>query len=118
MSCKGHDYVLQLIQKGRYNMKTATVSARIDDQIKNEAEDVLHKLGLPVSVVIDSLYRQIIFTRGIPFPLSLPQPPKTMEEMTEDELNEKLQRGYEQALAGQGRPYKEVFEELRRSLEA
>lgn len=99
-------------------MKTATVSARIDDQIKNEAEDVLRKLGLPVSVVIDSLYRQIIFTRGIPFSLSLPQASKTFEDMSEEELNAKLQRGYEQSLAGLGRPYKEVFDELRQSLES
>ena len=97
-------------------MKTSTVSARIEENIKTEAEDVLRKLGLPVSVVIDSLYRQIIFTRGIPFSLSLPNPPKALEDMTENELNAKLQRGYEQAIAGQGRPYKEVFDELRQSL--
>lgn len=96
-------------------MKTATVSARIDDNIKTEAEDVLHKLGLPVSVVIDSLYRQIIFTRGVPFPLSLPQAPKTLEDMTEKELNAKLEHSYAQSLAGLGTPYEEVFDELERS---
>ena len=85
-------------------MKTSTVSARIEEGIKTEAEDVLRKLGLPVSVVIDSLYRQIIFTRGIPFTLSHPNSPKSLEEMSENELNAKLQRGYEQAVAGQGRP--------------
>ena len=31
--------------------------------IKTEAEDILQKLGVPVSVVINSLYRQIISSR-------------------------------------------------------
>ena len=34
----------------------------------------------------------------------------------EEELNAKLQHSYEQSLAGQGRPYEEVFDELERRL--
>ena len=50
-------------------MKDSTVSARVENDIKNEAEDILQKLGVPVSVVINSLYRQIIYHHGIPFSL-------------------------------------------------
>ena len=97
-------------------MKDATVSARLENDIKTEAEAILQKLGIPVSVVIDSLYRQIIWTRGIPFSLTLPPMPKTLDMMSEKELHEKLQRGYEQFLAREGRPYHEVFDEIERSL--
>ena len=97
-------------------MKTATVSARVEDEIKTEAEEVLRKLGVPVSVVIDSLYRQIIFTQGIPFSLSLPKMPKTMDMMSEDELNAKLQHSYEQSAAGQGRLFHDVFDDIERTL--
>ena len=93
-------------------MKNATVSARIEPDIKNEAEDILKKLGVPVSVVIDSLYRQIILTQGIPFSLSLPQTLKTLEDMSAEELNAKLQHSYDQSLSGQGRPFQDVFNEL------
>lgn len=48
-------------------LKDSTVSAHVETDIKQEAEDILQKLGIPVSVVINSLYRQIIFTKGIPF---------------------------------------------------
>ena len=96
-------------------MKTATVSARIEDDIKNEAEDVLRKLGVPVSVVIDSLYRQIIIRQGIPFSLSLSQGPKPLSEMSAEELNAKLEHSYAQSLAGQGRPFSEVLDDLERS---
>ena len=97
-------------------MKNATVSARIEPDIKNEAEDILKKLGVPVSVVIDSLYRQIILTQGIPFSLSLPQTPKTLEDMSAEELNAKLQHSYDQSLSGEGRSFEDVFYDLEKSL--
>ncbi len=97
-------------------MKDATVSARVEFGVKNEAESILDQLGIPVSVVINSLYRQIIYRRGIPFALTVPSMPKTLDAMTAEELNAKLQHSYEQSLAGQGRPYEEVFDELERRL--
>lgn len=97
-------------------MKDSTVSARVEYDIKAEAEDILQKLGIPVSVVIDSLYRQIIYRRGIPFSLTIPQEPCTIDTMSDAELNAKLQHSYEQSLAGEGVPYNEVFDELERSL--
>lgn len=97
-------------------MKDSTVSARVENSIKTQAEDILQKLGIPVSVVINSLYRQIIFTKGIPFPLTIPDMPMTIDSISNDELSAKLQHSYEQALGGQGRPFSEVFDDLERSL--
>ena len=98
-------------------MKDATVSARVEFDIKIEAEDILQQLGIPVSVVINSLYRQIIDNRGIPFSLTIPSGPMTIDIMSDTELNEKLQQSYEQSLAGEGRPFNEVFDDLKRSLD-
>ena len=97
-------------------MKDATVSARVEYGVKNEAESILDQLGIPVSVVINSLYRQIIYRRGIPFALTVPSMPKTLDTMTAEELNAKLQHSYEQSLTGQGRPFDEVFDELEQRL--
>ena len=97
-------------------MKDATVSARVECNVKNEAEDILQKLGVPVSVVINSLYRQIIYNHGIPFSLTVPVEPKTLDSMTEEQLNMKLQHSYEQSIRGEGRPFNEVFDELEGSL--
>lgn len=97
-------------------MKDSTVSARVENNVKVEAEDILQKLGVPVSVVINSLYRQIIYRRGIPFSLTIPETPKAADELTDAELSAKLQHSYEQSLAGEGRPMNEVFDDLARSL--
>ena len=97
-------------------MKDATVSARVEYGVKNEAEDILQKLGIPVSVVINSLYRQIIYRHGVPFSLTIPTVPQTMDSMSAAELNAKLQHSYEQSLSGEGKPFAEVFGDLERSL--
>ena len=102
--------------KGGVSMKDATVSARVECGVKAEAEDILKRLGIPVSVVINSLYRQIIYKRGVPFPMNLPLEPKTLDAMTDAELNAKLQHSYEQSLECEGRPFEEVFDELERGL--
>ena len=97
-------------------MKDATVSARVEYDVKTEAEDILQKLGVPVSVVINSLYRQIIYRRGVPFSLIVPAEPKTLDNMTQAELDAKLQHSYDQSLKGEGRPFDAVFDELERDL--
>ncbi len=51
--------------------KTANVTARVHPDVKQQAEAVLEQLGIPVSVLIDSLYRQIIMTNSIPYPFIL-----------------------------------------------
>ena len=96
-------------------MKDATVSARVEYDVKTEAEDILQKLGVP-SVVINSLYRQIIYRRGVPFSLIVPAEPKTLDSMTKAELDAKLQHSYDQSLKGEGRPFEAVFDELERGL--
>lgn len=95
-------------------MKNATVSARVEENVKIEAEEILQKLGIPVSVVINSLYKQIIYTRGIPFSLKIPAEPKAADEYTDEELNTKLEHSYVQALHKEGRSADEVLDDLER----
>ena len=97
-------------------MKDSTVSARVETNVKAEAEDILQSLGVPVSVVINSLYRQIIYRKGIPFSLTIPNEPRTIDKMTDAELDAKLSHSYAQAVAGEGRPLNDVFDELERTL--
>ena len=44
---------------------TTAVYARIDTELKNNAEEILSKLGITPSVAIQMLYSQIILTGGI-----------------------------------------------------
>lgn len=98
-------------------MKDSTVSARVENNIKNEAEDILQKLGIPVSVVINSLYRQIIYCHGIPFSLTVPSVPETMDSLSDEGLNAKLEHSYSQSLKDEGRSIETVFADLERSFD-
>ena len=53
--------------------KTATVLARIDPEVKAQAEEILDELGIPASLAINMLYKQIVLTRSIPFRLGIPE---------------------------------------------
>lgn len=97
-------------------MKDATVSARVECDIKNEAEEILRQIGVPVSVVINSLYRQIILRGGIPFSLTLPKPPRALDAMAPGEVDTMLSSSYAQSMSGEGKPFGEAFDELEAGL--
>lgn len=93
--------------------KTANVLARVEPEIKAQAEDIMSQLGVPASVVINMLYKQIILTKSIPFPLSLPTVRDTMDEEAFAAI---MQRGPQEAKADRSRPVDEVFQTLREEL--
>lgn len=62
--------------------KTANVLARVEPDVKEQAEAIMAKLGVPASTVINMLYKQIIMTRSIPFSLSIPNAPTARDAVT------------------------------------
>lgn len=53
-------------------MKTATVHSRIEPEIKDLAEGILHRLGLSPTEAIRMFYTQITLRNGLPFDVSIP----------------------------------------------
>ena len=92
--------------------KSANVTARIKPEIKRQAEVILEQIGLPVSVLIDTLYRQIIMTGGVPYPLTVPKLP-TRDSLTEEQFDAMMEKGYEQAKSGEGVSVDEAFAKIR-----
>lgn len=97
--------------------KTATVTARIQPEIKQQAEEVLAQLGIPVSVLIDSLYRQIIMTNSIPYSFRVPAP-QTRDTMTDEQFNRMMAKGLEEAKAEMGMDADDAFDEINKSIQA
>ncbi len=52
--------------------KTATVRARVEPQLKHDAENVLERLGLTPTTAIGMFYEQISLRHALPFDVSLP----------------------------------------------
>lgn len=94
--------------------KSANLYARIEPEVKEQAESILAALGVPASNAINMFYKQIILHRGIPFEVTLPAPRQpSVAEMSEAELSEALEKGYADMKAGDARPAKTVFAGLR-----
>ena len=96
--------------------RTANVMARVEPDVKEQAENILDRLGVPASVVINALYKQIIYRNGIPFSLVLPTAPVARDEMTDAEFNAMMQDGLSAAKADHSSTASEVFADLRREL--
>ena len=95
--------------------KTANLYARIEPDVKEQAEGILNALGIPVSNAINMFYKQIILQRGIPFEMKLPQASGAdMSKLTSQELDEELDKGWQDILAGRTIPAKQAFDELRK----
>lgn len=58
--------------------KTATLNLRINPTVKQRAEEVLSRLGVPMSTAIDIYLNQIALTGGIPFTVTLPKAPDSI----------------------------------------
>lgn len=96
--------------------KTANVLARVEPDVKEQAEAIMAKLGIPASTVINMLYRQIIMTRSIPFTLSVPSAPIARDEMDTAAFNAMMEEGLSQAKAGQGYSLDEAFDLLHKGV--
>lgn len=52
--------------------KTVNLNIRTDKALKDSVENILHRLGLNHSTVINMLYRQISLRQEIPFAVKIP----------------------------------------------
>ena len=52
--------------------KSAVISARIDPELKDNAEQILEQLGLNISQAITLFFKQVELQRGLPFAVKIP----------------------------------------------
>ncbi len=96
--------------------KTANINVRIQENIKQQAEQILDTIGIPRATAIDMFYRQIILNNGIPFSLKIPKNLPVRENMDEKAFNSLMANGYAQAIQGDSYDIDDVFEELEKEL--
>ncbi len=98
-------------------VKTANINSRMRLDIKQQAESILDRLGIPRSVAIDIYYRQIIAHNGIPFSLTLPATVSVRDEMTTAQFNQMMSVGLRQAKEDDSFDIDEVFGELEQEVD-
>lgn len=95
--------------------KSANLYARIEPDIKDQAESILAALGIPVSGAINMFYKQIILQRGIPFDLKLPAKRLVgIGDLTDAQMDAELEKGYADMLGGRVTPVQKAFSDIRK----
>ena len=99
-------------------MKTTTLNLRVDPTVKRRAEEVLSELGMPMSTAIDIYLKQIAMTGSIPFLVALPKAPANVniDVMTDEEIHQKLMKGYSDIEKGNTQNAADAFLKFRESL--
>ena len=92
--------------------RSANIMARVEPEIKEQAESIMEQLGLSASGVINMLYRQIILRKGLPFAVTIPAAPPTLDTMSREEFDAMLAKSLQQAEAGEGVELHEAFRSL------
>ncbi len=95
--------------------KSANLYARIEPDLKEQAESILSALGISASNAITMFYTQIILQKGLPFEVKLPAAmPIDISSLSDTQLHEELEKGYADIAAGHTRPAQSVFSDIRR----
>ena len=94
--------------------KSANLYARIEPDVKEQAENILSALGIPASNAINMFYKQIILQKGIPFDVKIPSAkPVKMSQLSEEMLNAELEKGYTDIQSGRTKFANQVFADIR-----
>jgi len=93
--------------------RTANIYARIEPELKNNAETVLAQLGIPLSNAIGIFLRQVVLHNGIPFELKLPaKQPLCLAALTKEELDAELEKGLADFRSGRVHSAADIREEF------
>jgi DNA-damage-inducible protein J len=71
------------------NAKSEFIRARIEPQLKHDAEEILDQLGLSQTEAIRIFYKQIVINKGLPFEVKVPNR-TTLKAINDAENNKNI----------------------------
>ena len=80
--------------------KTETIHIRVNETVKENAEEILEMLGISISDAVNMFLCQVQFKGGLPFEVTLPPPPASLVVNSIEELREKIAEAEEDVRAG------------------
>ncbi len=99
--------------------KSSSVYTRVEPAIKAQAEQVLAKLGMPMANAINLFLHQIVLQNGLPFEDRVPKSaPLNYYEMTDEQFDAEIQKGYNSYLEGKTLSSEQVREHMQRLYDA
>ena len=95
--------------------RTSNVFARVEPEIKEQAEQVLNQLGIPMSNAVGMFLRQVVLQRGIPFEIKLPSSePLAYGSLTKEQFDFEMEKGMSDIREGRVYSVDEVEAEMKK----
>ena len=97
-------------------MAQTTVSIRMDENLKKQLEFLCSELGMNITTAMTIFAKTAVRERRIPFEIALnsPSQQKALEDMTKNELDDKIQTGLNAITTGNVRSAKDAFHDIQR----
>lgn len=95
--------------------RTSSIYARVEPELKEQAELVLDQLGIPMSNAVGMFLRQVVLQRGIPFDMKLPQSqPLAYGSLTKEQFDAEINKGIKDIDEGRVYSVDDVESEMHR----
>ena len=105
--------------------QNSLIQIRVDEDTKREADALFSRLGLDTPTAVRMFLKQALLQHGLPFHVAesqrgpeahLPRREGALDftQMTKEQIDDVLQRAWDNMLAGNTKPAAEVHENLKR----
>ena len=95
--------------------RTANIFARVEPSVKEQAEEVLNELGIPMSNAVGMFLKQVVLHRGIPFEMKLPtRTPIAYGALTTEQFVAEISKGMDDISSGRKTSAADVRAEMKR----
>ena len=95
--------------------KSSSIYTRVEPELKEQVEQVLSRLGIPMANAINLFLHQIILHDGIPFDVKIPQgKPLDYSMLSREQFDIEMEKGLADLNAGRTMSSEQVRESMRR----
>jgi len=95
--------------------KTSGIYTRVQPELKEQVEQVLSQLGIPMASAINLFLHQIVLHKGIPFDLKLPsRMPLDYSALSHEQFDAEIEKGMISWNAGKTVSAKQMREKMQR----
>ncbi len=93
--------------------RTSNVFARVEPELKAQAEIVLDQLGIPMSNAIGIFLKQVVLQRGLPFDVKIPALSlPSFGTMTKEQFDIEIEKGFADYKEGNSEKATDVFDSI------
>ena len=95
--------------------KSSSIYTRVEPELKEQVDQVLSRLGIPMANAINLFLHQIVLHDGIPFDVKIPQKkPLDYSMLSREQFDIEMEKGLADVNAGRTVSSKQVRERMQR----